>query len=75
MPEIFFFQTFLWAYSLCRRMGSTVINVSHSNINEEANHSIIQIAVSIWMSFISCPMEINEAEAGREMLWNPEFSG
>ena len=39
MPEIFFFQTFLWAYSLCQKMGSTVINVSHTNINEEANHS------------------------------------
>ena len=39
MPEIFFFQTFLWAYSLCQRMGSTVTNVSHPNINEEANHS------------------------------------
>lgn len=75
MPEIFFFQTFLWAYSLCQRMGSTVINESHTNINEEANHSPLKIVVSIWMSFISCLMERNKGEAGREIFLNPELSG
>ena len=36
---------------------------------------LLKIAVPIWMSFISCPMERNEGEAGREIFLNPEFSG
>ena len=65
MPEILFFQTFLWAYSLCQRMGSTVINVSHPNINEEANHSPFE-KCSIYLDVIYQLSDGNKWDRSRQ---------